>query len=74
MNDFTKEELQILWLELSGNHYLELKNKIQSMIDKYCEHQKDILPLYTASGDLPCAALCYECDNPIDVKFLIDGV
>lgn len=40
MNDFTKEELEelIMWsLHLAGcNH--NLVNKIQFMIDNYCEH------------------------------------
>lgn len=49
MNDFTKEELLILNLELETrianakilkvpDHVVKLKDKIQSMIDSYCEH------------------------------------
>lgn len=50
MNDFTKEELQILFLEMNisiNRHkdlikvalsYQSLKDKIESMIDDYCEH------------------------------------
>jgi len=48
MNDFTKEELSILYRSL--NHMLEINyfiqpssfellNKIQSLIDNYCEHE-----------------------------------
>ena len=48
MNDFTKEELTILFLELNiairnwgeakeYKDYPRLKNKIQSMIDNYCD-------------------------------------
>lgn len=51
MNDFTKEELQILLLEMNisiNRHkgllkvapsYKDLKDKIQSMIDNYCEQK-----------------------------------
>lgn len=37
MNDFTKDELQTINEELEGTIHQELINKIQSMIDKYCE-------------------------------------
>lgn len=50
MNDFTKEELEIILLDM--NAYIHrttilaespshrtLRDKIQSMIDNYCEHQ-----------------------------------
>jgi len=46
MNDFTKEELKEIWESLdverlqSGVYvYTELMNKIQSMIDNYCDHE-----------------------------------
>lgn len=50
MNEFTKEELKILFLELNIairnwgeskdlKNYPKLKDKIQSMIDNYCEHE-----------------------------------
>lgn len=48
MSDFTKEELQLLANELGpwGNDYEgmqeereDLLNKIQSMIENYCEHE-----------------------------------
>jgi hypothetical protein len=48
MNDFTKEELQFLYecmddeistFRLTNNHYCcTMRDKIQSMIDSYCEH------------------------------------
>lgn len=44
MNDFTKEELESIWncVDLYTDHphhpYQELLNKIQSMIDDYCDH------------------------------------
>jgi hypothetical protein len=42
MNDFTKEELEILQKAMNywaGEHAGKvIKNKIQSMIDNYCEH------------------------------------
>ncbi len=49
MNDFTKEELKRLLLrsyllvgypENQNKYELELINKIQSMIDNYCEHDR----------------------------------
>ena len=81
MNDFTKEELQIILLDMdtyvewtsslkeSDNHR-ELRYKLQSMIDNYCEHSKDVWPLYTANGDLPCAGICYECNNSVDRRHI----
>jgi hypothetical protein len=52
MNDFTKEELKILFLELNiairhwgdakeYKDYPILKDKIQNMIDNYCKHESD---------------------------------
>jgi len=49
MNDFTKEELEEIkgWADYcvgSGMSYTEtdpLYNKIQSMIDNYCEHKSE---------------------------------
>ncbi len=52
MNDFTKDELQIILLEMNisinrvegllkvAPSYQTLRDKIQSMIDNYCEHQE----------------------------------
>lgn len=47
MNDFTKEELKILYMctmfvtesTYSNKIYDELMKKIRSMIDNYCEHE-----------------------------------
>lgn len=39
MNEFTKEELFMLLEETEGGIYVELRKKIQSMIDNYCEHE-----------------------------------
>ena len=66
MNDFTKEELDQLakWatsdLDLHPSELeINLFNKIQIMIDKYCEHQND--PRFNA---MPCSGapkLCTKC-------------
>lgn len=50
MNDFTKDELEIILLDMNINirrttvltvakTYFELRDKIQSMIDNYCKHK-----------------------------------
>ncbi len=40
MNDFTKEELEILWGACDQySPAFGMLNKIQSMIDNYCEHE-----------------------------------
>ncbi len=50
MNDFTKEELRIILLDMNINiikttvltvskSYVDLRNKVESMIDNYCEHE-----------------------------------
>ena len=50
MNDFTKEELQIILLDMNTyihragiltvpKHHMALRDKIESMIDNYCEHE-----------------------------------
>ena len=68
MNDFTKEELKILFLELNiairhwgdakeYKDYPMLKDKIQTMIDDYCEHER-------SSGCLDCnTAMCLKCNK-----------
>lgn len=42
MNEFTKEELQIIYNHIYYNAPLsctiEIRNKIQSMINNFCEH------------------------------------
>lgn len=69
MNDFTKEELEKLrdglsvWLELSRAYEKlislnELMDKIQSMIDNYCEHE-DATSIHP--GDT--VAICNTCQT-----------
>lgn len=64
MNDFTKEELQDLecWLRVTRKQDITLpsdKNKeyildkLQSMIDNYCEHEKE--------GSVGLHNLCLKC-------------
>lgn len=75
MNDFTKEELELLYrhmvLTVNWNTLLSEKDnavmdKIESMIANYCIHKKeDILPLYSATGNLPYVYFCYKCGKPI---------
>jgi len=57
MNDFTKEELMdlkraVLWVD--HEHDELLANKIQSMIDNYCEHESEI-----DIGEAPL--ICKKC-------------
>lgn len=43
MNDFTKEELETIENRLQRTQLISndpLVNKVQSMIDNYCEHEK----------------------------------
>jgi hypothetical protein len=72
MNDFSKQELQDIEFALQtvylGNS--ELIKKIQFRIENYCVHKNDIWPLYTSTGDIPVAGMCYECGNPVDRMFL----
>lgn len=40
MNDFTKDELVIMYIGVPPvPATLELKNKLESMIENYCEHE-----------------------------------
>lgn len=52
MNEFTKQELEQIRLEFDctilkigedriADSYLNLRDKIDSMIDKFCEHESD---------------------------------
>ncbi len=74
MNDFKKCELQIIHLDMTtyinrtpmlneSPCHKELKDKVQRMIENYCEHKKDNSPLFTPTDDLPCAYMCYECNK-----------
>lgn len=80
MNDLTKEELQeinrcLKYMIKGGvtpysSLTMAVKKRVQAMIDNYCQHDKDILPVYTMSGDMPCAAFCYECNSSVDKSFI----
>lgn len=69
MNDFTKDELStinylidsycIYGLPIQGV-YKELKTKISSMIDNYCEHKKDG-KVY--DGLLGLSFKCLKCER-----------
>lgn len=50
MNDFTKDELDSIFLDMNHNilkagknnvapFYLKLRDKVESMIDNYCDHR-----------------------------------
>lgn len=57
MNELTKEELETILngnIELYPHTYQELRNKIQSMIENYCEHEK-VVPNYG------CKTQCDKC-------------
>ncbi len=59
MNNFTKEELMdikraVLWVDV--NHDALLTDKIQNMIDNYCEHELE----NTCCGCL--SIWCSKCD------------
>jgi hypothetical protein len=59
MNDFTKEELEILMYGLGNINdkpCMELENKLQSMIDNYCAHE------WQNSGDHGILS-CINCDS-----------
>lgn len=60
MNDFTKEELEMLVNIIDSDnifiqHAANIRHKLQSMIDSYCEHKQ-----HHYYGDLP-AGECAEC-------------
>ncbi len=82
MNDFTKEEL-IMLKRLTLQHVnqfrensdcIALLNKIQSMIENYCEHETDGYTYYKsgerctdfltyACSDSPCFLKCKKCEE-----------
>lgn len=74
MNSFTKEELEnILYCVDVVSHVQDddheiLFNKIQSMIDNYCEHEFAL-----AGCDGNPLAICLKCGHPTMVKFNTDG-
>ena len=73
MNDFTKEELHIIhyWgldrLENVGlpffteEGHLNLYMKIQSMIDNYCEHEKDNISYSSCPLGTDMIFQCKKC-------------
>jgi hypothetical protein len=57
MNEFTKDELEIIYLDMTiyankatplkeSPSHLELRNKVQSMINNYCEHPESYMYRY----------------------------
>lgn len=65
MNDFTEEELLAMFNIIKydaklGNEIIEyLSNKIQSMIDNYCEH--DFVTFLQDQNNEPFIAKCMRC-------------
>lgn len=84
MNDFTKEELEILQWELntaihkltmaslSCEKHSALNEKIQSMIDNYCEHEER---RYSRKTGKPICPVChnYFADNGDDIDKRLEG-
>ncbi len=70
MNDFTKEELETIYasvdiisVELDEFHENErLLNKIQSMIDNYCEHDWENICCQCTLDNI----YCYKCEKSFD--------
>lgn len=57
MNDFTKEELETIYLDMNhtilkygkenvASFYLQLRDKVEKMIDNYCEHKNSWADVY----------------------------
>jgi hypothetical protein len=71
MNEFTKEELNDLWcglgwlIEARAYHKLtplyDLRHKIQSLIDNYCEHLND--EHFNALPKLGGIKMCKKCQG-----------
>ena len=72
MNDFTKEELKIILLDMDtyvewtsslreSDSHRELRDKIQSMIDNYCEHHND--EKFNALPELGGIKMCKKCQG-----------
>jgi len=60
MNDFTKEELKHILngdIELYPSTFSDLRDKIQSMIDNYCEHKKYVENIVTGWQCEKCGVL-----------------
>lgn len=68
MNDFTKEELKCIYVSLSlhalegwANIPVELVEKIQSMIDNYCEHE-------SSEPKLVLIKHCVKCNQHLETR------
>ena len=65
MNDFTKEELEILYKALDyclwkvplGVDTRPVRSKVIDMIDNYCDHKND-----KAVSDVDYGMVCADCD------------
>lgn len=66
MNDFTKEDLKIILLDMDtyvewtntlteSNRHRELREKIQYLIDNYCEHKR-------TTEDSVLIQCCLDCN------------
>ena len=78
MNDFTKEELQQIrggldwWLDNEWISSHVLVQKIQSMIDKYCEHKWVTNPrIHFLSNPAQIKCVCVKCKK-YEMKGIID--
>jgi len=69
MNEFTKEELQIIQLDMctyaarykmpkESPSHAALRNKVESMIDNYCEHTYGMF--FEESNARPFCKMCRE--------------
>ncbi len=58
MNDFTKEELEEIYYRLE-NAPQELEDKIQSMIENYCEHEY----IESINHCIDCGVSEYRCNK-----------
>lgn len=64
MNDFTKEELENILngnVELYPSTYQALRDKVQIMIDNYCEHSW----VFSFSANGSCVK-CVKCNKEIN--------
>jgi len=69
MNDFTKEELEYIRnyifngaASISFEKHEVLRNKIQSMIDNYCEHDWENICCQCTLDKI----YCHKCERTID--------
>lgn len=67
MNDFTKEELDFINAAINPFNWIfsgdfdELKSKLKSLIDNYCEH--DYLAFLVEENHNPFIEKCGKCDD-----------